>query len=137
MIDLCRANRCRGMLFATRSRFTVSTMSIMMKRFKISLLVLILTLSLSVVSFGNELQIIAQQQNSVLFRSRDSVQNEDTKYVHSSDETRTKNELHGKNAPIEIQRRAQDPSDHYFCGIGYADASESCAHPCPSGSTSE
>jgi hypothetical protein len=35
------------------------------------------------------------------------------------------------------ERRIQDPSDHYFCGIGYADASESCEFPCKSGSTTE
>lgn len=37
----------------------------------------------------------------------------------------------------KVQRRESDPSDHYFCGIGYADASASCAYPCPSGSKSE
>ena len=35
------------------------------------------------------------------------------------------------------QRRVQNPSNHFFCGIGYSDASASCEYPCPSGSRSE
>jgi hypothetical protein len=42
-----------------------------------------------------------------------------------------------ENQRDERERRDQDPSDHYFCGIGFADAAENCARPCPSGSTSE
>lgn len=41
----------------------------------------------------------------------------------------------GKSSTRRIQ--SSDPSDHYFCGIGFADASSSCAYPCPSGSKSE
>ena len=106
-------------------------MSTLTKKFKVSLLALILGLSFAVLSFGNELKI-AHQQNSVLFGSSDLQQNEETKNVQ-----RSANQLHENKQSMQKKRRIQDPSDHYFCGIGYADASESCAHPCPSGSTSE
>ena len=46
------------------------------------------------------------------------------------------NEHEEKTIEIET-RRLYNPSDHYFCGVGFADASESCTHPCPGGSTSE
>lgn len=38
---------------------------------------------------------------------------------------------------LEDSGRSPDPTDHYFCGRGFADASSSCEHPCPSGSLEE
>ena len=49
----------------------------------------------------------------------------------------TQNEEHDVNTIQIEERRLYNPSDHYFCGVGFADASESCTHPCPGGSTSE
>jgi hypothetical protein len=48
--------------------------------------------------------------------------------------------LHDENHRAKASTRriqTSDPSDHYFCGIGFADASSTCAYPCPSGSKSE
>jgi hypothetical protein len=56
-----------------------------------------------------------------------SVSNE-RQYDHVHVDTREK---------LTASRRVQDPSDHYFCGIGFADASSNCEHPCPGGSASE
>ncbi len=37
----------------------------------------------------------------------------------------------------ELQETFNEESDHYFCGMGFADASSSCEHPCPTGSLEE
>ena len=51
-------------------------------------------------------------------------------------------EMHKKSQARKVlgingRKLENDPSDHYFCGVGFDDASESCEHPCPSGSLRE
>lgn len=51
--------------------------------------------------------------------------------MHKESQTRTVLGSNGRKLT------PKDPSDHYFCGAGFDDASKSCEYPCPSGSLRE
>ena len=52
--------------------------------------------------------------------------------MHKESQTRTALEFN-----VRKLQKSKDHSDHYFCGVGFDDAAESCEHPCPSGSLRE
>ena len=79
-----------------------------------------------------------QQEGILRFAARSRKGDANT-FRDSTDESsqQMQDEFVDENRRGERRIQTSDPSDHYFCGVGFADASSSCAHPCPSGSASE